>query len=96
MEFLTHIIIISVISVGAHLAIMELIYTFYDAPENVYLNANKWQTYLMKPLFYCPTCMASVWGTTLHIMLNGSLIEWIPTILGVAYFNTLLNKWASN
>ena len=94
--FLIHIITISVISVGAHLAIMELIYTFYDAPENIYLNAKKWQTYLMKPLFYCPTCMASVWGTTLHIILGGSLIEWIPTILGVAYFNTLLNKWASN
>lgn len=94
--FLTHIIAISIVSVGAHLAIMELIYTFYDAPENVYLNAKKWQTYLMKPLFYCPTCMASIWGTVLHFALGGSFVEWLPVILGVAYFNTLLNKWVSN
>ena len=91
-----HVIFISIVSVGVHLAIMELIYTFYDAPENVYLNAKKWQTYLMKPLFYCPTCMASIWGTTLHFYFNGSLIEWPVVILAVAYFNTLLNKWVSN
>lgn len=96
MFLILHIITISIVSVGVHLAIMELIYTFYDAPENVYLNAKKWQGYLMKPFFYCPTCMASIWGTTLHFIFGGTFIEWIPVIFGVAYFNTLLNKWVSN
>lgn len=96
MFLILHILTISIVSVGVHLAVMELIYTFYDAPENVYLNAKKWQGYLMKPLFYCPTCMASVWGTLLHFYFGGDFITWIPVIFGVAYFNTLLNKWASN
>jgi len=87
---------ISIITVGAHVAIMELIYTFHDAPENMYLKAKEWQTHLMKPLFYCPTCMASVWGTILYWAFGGDVYHYVPTIFAVAYLNTLLNKWVSN
>ncbi len=102
-----HIITISLISVGAHLAAMELIHTFICDPDYLFWTKDekdvlfqsdrdkffeKWS----KPLFLCPTCMASVWGTALHFYLGGDGYYWIPTILAVAFTNTLFNKWASN
>jgi len=103
MTLILHIILISMITVGAHLAIMELITTFFCDPDYLFYSRNdkdvmfqsnrdrffeKWS----KPLFLCPTCMASVWGTTLHFGLGGELAYWIPVVLAVAFTNTLLNK----
>ena len=57
------IILTSLVSVGFHLAVMELIFTFYGNPEQFYLSLSKLHQKLSKPLWYCPTCMASVYGT---------------------------------
>lgn len=94
---LTHILLISIITVGAHLAIMELINHFICDPDEFYRDRlDKQGKTFAKPLAYCPTCMASIWGTALHFGLGGELVWLIPTILAVAYVNTLLNKWVSN
>jgi|694.fasta_scaffold11621_12 hypothetical protein len=90
------IVLTSLVSVGFHLAVMELIFTFYGNPENFYLSLIKLHQKLSKPLWYCPTCMASVWGTIGHFYLDGELYLWPVTVLSVAFLNTLLNKWVSN
>lgn len=95
-NLLPHILLISLITVGAHLAAMELIATFYVDPDEFYSWQTKMGKSVLKPLIYCPTCMASVWGTSLHFILGGDVFSWIPTILAVAFTNTLLNKWASS
>ena len=96
MLMIIHAICISVISVVIHLAVMEFIYTFYGIPENMFLDAPKWLQNVCKPLFYCPTCMASFWGTTLHFSLGGDVISWIPVVFAVAFLNTIFAKWVSN
>jgi hypothetical protein len=93
---------ISIITVGAHLAITELIhfglYVRFKtlSIDEWYSNLTDSKKTLAKPLFMCPTCMASIWGTSLYFAFGGELVYWIPSILAVAFFNTLLNKWVSN
>lgn len=96
MNLLPHILLISVVTVGAHLVAMELIHTFHGDVDQFFADLSEGEKRLFKPLFSCPTCMASVWGTTLHFGFGGDLVWWIPVILAVAFTNTLLNKWASN
>jgi len=107
MHLIPHIILISMVSVGAHLAAMELIATFICDPDYLFYskdgkdvmfqsNRDKFLERWSKPLFLCPTCMASVWGTTLHFALGGDAAYWIPVVLAVAFTNTLLNKWVSS
>lgn len=95
MQLIPHIILISAITVGAHLAAFELIYTFIKDPDELYAEWSKPVQRLTKPLFYCPTCMASVWGTSLHFILGGSVATWIPVVLACAFVNTLFNKWVN-
>lgn len=87
MQLIPHILLISVITIGAHLAIEEMWWTFYkeEMPQH----------WALKPLATCPTCMASVWGTLLHFYFSGDLLTWPIVVLGAAFTNTLLNKWVS-
>lgn len=95
MQLITHIILISAVTVGVHVAAMELIYTFIQDPDEWFADQSKVAQKLLKPLIYCPTCMASVWGTSLHFLLGGSFTYWIPTVFAVAFVNTLFKKWVS-
>jgi hypothetical protein len=90
------ILLTSMTAMGFHLAAMELIYTFYCDPEQFYLSLTKRWKRISKPIWYCPTCMASVWGTIGHFYLGGELYLWPVTVLSVAFLNTLLNKWVSH
>lgn len=83
------------VSLGIHLATMELIHTFYKRPEDVYFDSPKWLQHFMKPLFYCPTCMASIWGTIWHFYFEGSIDFWIPVVFAVSFVNTLFAKWTN-
>ena len=66
-------------------------------PDGVFKKT--WHTHLAKPTFYCVTCMASVWGSIFYVMIAPSayfgaeLFGWyIPTIMMVALFNTIIKK----
>jgi hypothetical protein len=92
---------ISIVTVGAHLAITELLSFYlyersYDTLESWYSSLNTKQKTLYKPLFMCPTCMASIWGVPLYFLTGGSLLWFIPSIFAIAFTNTLFNKWVSN
>jgi hypothetical protein len=90
------ILLTSMTAMGFHLAVMELIFTFYGLPEELYRQLTKRWKRISKPIWYCPTCMASVWGTIGHFYLGGEFYLWPVTVLSVAFLNTLLNKWVSN
>lgn len=45
---------------------------------------------LYMPIFGCPVCYASFWGTTLHFTMDGSLKMWLPVIVSVAFMNSML------
>lgn len=98
--------------VGVHMAIKELVSsltahdidTLYEDTYEVVdsrlpLIRKTWKTHLAKPLFYCVTCMSSVWGTFFYVMLapqvyfGFSLVVWyLPTIFMVALFGTWIFK----
>ena len=47
--------------------------------------------FVLKPLFACPYCMASIHGTAIHFLTGGTLIMWIPfcvCLCGITYFAT--------
>lgn len=101
---------ISFAIVGVHLAIKELLNHFkgvdidqiyeetHEVTDDIRL-VKTWITHLVKPLFYCVTCMSSIWGTFFYILLapqvyfGWSLVAWyIPTIFMVALFGTWIYK----
>jgi len=101
---------ISFAIVGLHIAIKELVSHFtgqdidqvyedtHDVTDDLRI-VKTWKTHLAKPLFYCVTCMASIWGTFFYILLapmhyfGFSLVMWyLPTILAVALLNTWIFK----
>ena len=48
--------------------------------------------YWSKPLFICPPCMASVWGTVVWFLAGGSLYLWPFYVLGLSGLVTLINS----
>lgn len=95
--------------VGVRIALGELIEHFTGwTPEEVYettfkndgcYSVSTWKTHLAKPLFYCVTCMASIWGTFFYILLAPMhyfgwdlFLFYIPTIFTVALFGTWIYK----
>lgn len=93
------IILTSTVTVGAHIAIKELIWNYYlsigftpltaeHELETMYATA----PWYLKPLFVCVTCMASVWGFSFHFFLHGEPSMFPVTILGCAFLNTLFYK----
>jgi thymidine kinase len=85
---LTEILLASLVIVGANIAIKELIDSFWTDPFELYQSLPKWAKHLSKPTWYCPTCMASVWGTMIHFYLGGSLVDWPLVVLSLAFVNT--------
>lgn len=96
LDLIFHIILISAVTVGGHIAIGKLLEELYKDPEWIYIDAKPWQKHLIKPMFYCPTCMASVWGTTLHFYFGGTLHDWIPVCFALAFTNRTLNRVSNN
>jgi hypothetical protein len=52
----------------------------------------KLPTWIFKPLIGCVNCMASIWGTTLHFILGGSLLTWPIVIVGAIFVNGLMTE----
>jgi len=86
-DFLSALAVGSAVTVGAHLAFIELWFTRYESepPKHWWL----------KPLATCPTCMASVWGTLMHFIIVGDVATWPLFVLASAFTNTLFNRWTS-
>lgn len=61
-----------------------------DFLREPYLSGGTVTQILLKPVFGCIVCMASVWTMVLYPLLNG--LEWklIPTMFIVALFNGLI------
>jgi len=49
-----------------------------------------WQTNWHKPLFSCPVCMASVYGTLASIHLHYNVSQWLVTCFAVCGLNYLM------
>ena len=45
---------------------------------------------LQKPLFLCPPCMASVWGTLGWLVSDVSLLMWFPYVVILAGLNAII------
>ena len=86
MHLIPAILLISVATVGARLAVDELLTTFTGLDIDWYFKDKTWA----KPIISCVTCMASVWGTVGHFYLGGDFATWPVTVLCCAYLNTYL------
>jgi hypothetical protein len=95
MQLIPQALFISIVTMGFHVVANQLYFEFHGDPSLNYHQWHKWKRIIYKPLWYCPTCMASVHGTFWHFILGGSLTWWLPTLLIVALFNTLINKWVN-
>ena len=95
LNLIPHVIGIAIIIVGTHLAAQALIHEFVDEPSTVFSKLTPFWQRWSKPLCYCPTCMASIHGTFWHFYFDGGVYYWIPTVLALAFVNTLFNKWVN-
>lgn len=59
-------------------------YDFYEAEKKT--------AFLLKPLFDCAPCMASVWGTIIYFTLNPSY-PYLAFIFGLSGLNFLVNRF---
>ena len=94
-NLIPHVIAIAAIIVGTHLTIRGLLHAFVNDPDAIYEGLSRAGQHLAKPLWACPTCMASIHGTFWHFYFDGGLTYWVPTCLALAFVNTLFNKWVS-
>ena len=95
LNLIPHVIGIAIIIVGAHLAIRGLIHAKGIDPDVYYASLSKFWQFWSKPLWACPTCMASIHGTFWHFYFDGGIYYWIPTVLALTFVNTLFNKWVN-
>lgn len=64
-------LIISLTILGFHKLIEYLIFHFTEKElVDIYENNTKWLI-ILKPLFLCPPCMTSIWGTGLYFLMYG-------------------------
>lgn len=88
-ELLLHILLTATAILGLHVATWDDM--ILNKPAS-WCNANL--PYLLnKPLFNCPTCMASIWGTAYFITYNPAGWVYYPVfILAVSATATFLNR----
>jgi hypothetical protein len=62
--------------------------------EFIYPDQRQFQRFFYSPLFGCVTCMASIYGTIIYLILNDFSISWLwpITIIASSYMNLLLNR----
>lgn len=53
----------------------------------------KFPLYISKPLFFCPACMAGIWGTAFSVYSGYDIQEWITLVFGVCGLNFLTMKF---
>lgn len=46
---------------------------------------------LQKPLYSCPPCMASIYGSALWILAGGDLTFWLPYVLALSGLNRIVS-----
>ena len=94
MEFLTNIIITSLFCLGVYKAFDDG-FVFGGIAKWLYKDSPKSITWIYKPLFDCPPCMASFWGLFAFHAFYG-LFDWsvIPFIFCVSGLNWLLSSIA--
>lgn len=50
-------------------------------------------SWIAKPLFNCPTCMASIWGTLFWFTTGGSLsLWWVVACMALSGYNTIASQ----
>lgn len=86
MSILIELLIIGCVCNGLSIATLEgmIFYKPYTWLEK------RLPLFIFKPLIGCVNCMASVWGTTIHFLLGGTLITWPLVILAAIFVNGLL------
>lgn len=52
---------------------------------------NRLPEYAQKPLYTCPACMASIWGTALWFYFGGDLTMWPVFVLALSGFNRIVS-----
>lgn len=45
---------------------------------------------LQKPLYSCPPCLASVYGSIMWFLLGGDTTLWLPFVLALSGFNRIV------
>lgn len=70
----------------------------YYGPEYNRSERPLWQKFIMKPLFYCPLCMSSLWGSVcFFLILNGRDLQlWIlhcVVCAAIVYILTEIIEW---
>lgn len=61
------------------------------------LNKRKFVLYIFKPIFLCPMCMSSTWGTAVYFLSGGTCwVEWIISIVAACGLTTVLFKSIMN
>lgn len=94
-DFLSHIAACSLFCLGLHAVTDDgMLLDFVRKP----FKNSPW--YITKPLFACPPCMASFWGTSYFIgyaltvqFFVGLIPLWILFVFCVAGLNAVLAKW---
>lgn len=88
--------IISLTIIGFHVIIEYLVDHFFKMTiSDVYDKySGKWQLTIIKPLFLCPLCMTSIWGTSLYFLMYGyfDIQCYVFTIGLVGLSNYLISK----
>ena len=95
-------IINSLICLGVHVVTRDgMLFAFVEEAANSFLwkihdmfwpcKPNTWSSYLLKPLFNCPPCMASVWGIAGWFYFAPDL-HLIPYLLVLCGLNALISK----
>ena len=45
---------------------------------------------LQKPLYSCPPCLASIYGSVMWFLLGGDTTLWIPFVIALSGFNRIV------
>lgn len=79
-------IFITVLWIWGLRAVCSYPFIFYKIADNLEVRLKRW---LSKPLFLCPVCMSSIWGTYFFFYFDQSgimnLITFIMAVAGVNY-----------
>lgn len=53
---------------------------------------HKWlPVMLQKPLYDCPACMSSIWGSIIWFSTGGDLIWWVPFVFALCGLNRIVS-----
>lgn len=94
------VVVLAALSVyGLHTVVDNLLHTFTGFDLNAWwyrLNEPNW----LKPIIFCPICMASVWGTIFYIAWGAvymidpvtHVMAWLPSLFAIAGINYVITR----